>query len=161
MPNPADVLRHAPNDVETRSWARRRWRWLAVAAIVLAAVVVAVIQALNASTPAPHPLSVAATKRAFAAAGISIAPAPAAILTIGGGFAPSAILAYAPDGDIAQSPHAVFVVVYPNAKDAAAASLFAGTVLNQSLNRARARNVLVEWRGTEDPAVSAAIKRLR
>jgi hypothetical protein len=161
MTNPGDVLRRAHEQVETRSWGRRHWRLLTVVGIaVVAVVVVGTIQALNGSTPAPHPLGVATTEHAFAAAGLPVAPAPGAILTVGGSSDPSAILAYSGGGDLTTNPHAVFVVLYPNVKDAAEASAFNPTLLGQTLKLARARNVLVEWRGPENPSVKAAIKRL-
>jgi hypothetical protein len=139
----------------------RRRRWLiAGATVALALVVVAVLQGLLASSPSPHPLSVANIERAFAASGLPVSSAPEAVSIVGGAFNPTAILAYAPKGNLSSSK-AIFVVVYPNVQDASDASDASPTLLGRSLEGTRVKNVIVHWHDGESPRVAMAISQLR
>jgi hypothetical protein len=140
---------------------RRRRGLIAGAAVALAVVVVAVLQGVYASSPYPHPLSVENTEHTFWDHRLALTSAPGAVSIVGGAFNPSAILAYAPNGNLS-STKAIFAVVYRDVQDAKDASHASPTLLGGSLRSSRARNVLVHWHDGEHPrGLAKAIFDLR
>jgi hypothetical protein len=110
--------------------------------------------------PFGHSLTPAQTKRAFAAAGIPLRPFTwsAAISALVKGPKPSETLAGSHNG----RADSTWVYVYPLVRDAIRVlRVTPTTIVDPSLRHLRARNVVVEWRGKQDPRVTTAVMDLR
>jgi hypothetical protein len=134
------------------------------ALLLAAALAVAVLAGCGGGTQAPHAITVAEVKQAFADAGLRLRPvdtaSPAPPVGIVGDAKASRRAAEQTEADLTWSGPGTEVTIFRTPRYTAQVAKEISRQLPTNVSLKRISNVLITWVGTEAPALRAAIRHL-